>query len=116
MGARYPLANTKKETWGTPQDIQILESHFEEVAAWSAQHRVPVLLGARPAQPVLIGRMPPAIGEFGANGSCESESRTCWMSEMANGAIRRGFAFTAWCDGPEPERKRVSDTALIGWV
>jgi endoglucanase len=66
-------------TWGTGQDSAAVQSDFDTVAAWAAQHDVPVFMG-----------------EFGAYSRAAMADRVAWTAFVAREAERRGFAWAYW--------------------
>jgi aryl-phospho-beta-D-glucosidase BglC (GH1 family) len=77
----YSFAGQGQGTWGTDTDQQTLANCFNQVADWSKQHNVPVLLG-----------------EFGAVSKCDLDSRHKFYTACVQQALANGFAFTAWDD------------------
>ena len=74
-------------TWGTAQDKAVVDGHFDLVRNWSAQHGLPIFLG-----------------EFGVSVGADRPSLLRWYDYVANGAIRRGFAFAVWDAGPSANK------------
>jgi endoglucanase len=66
-------------TWGTSQDSAAVQNDFDSVAAWAAQHDVPVFMG-----------------EFGAYSRAAMSDRVAWTAFVAREAERRGFAWAYW--------------------
>ena len=83
----WSFTNDKKGTWGNAQDKATMDAHFDVVKDWSDQHNIPILLG-----------------EFGVSVGADRPSLLAWYDYAANGAIRRGFAFTVWDAGPKANK------------
>lgn len=67
-------------TWdATPAQTAEVDAHFDAVAAWSAEHNIPIFLG-----------------EFGAYSKAPQPSRITWTSYIARAAEQRGFAWAYW--------------------
>jgi endoglucanase len=85
-------------TWGTDADRAALRKHFDEVGAWSAANRRPILLG-----------------EFGAydKSGTPTDLRVAYTSTVRCEAERRGFGWAYWqFEGDFI----VWDMAANGWV
>ncbi|WP_258104173.1 cellulase family glycosylhydrolase [Marinoscillum sp. MHG1-6] len=91
-------------TWGDPDEKAELDGHFDEVSLWSQEHNIPVLLGEFGAD-----------NEYGINYHFDSPgdplgdgpepaSREEYHRYVAQAAISRGFAFTAWDAGPKSNK------------
>jgi len=70
------------ESWGTAQDRAGIAAKFNEVAAWSEENNVPVM-----------------ISEFGAIHDNEYNSRMRHYGTYVTEAIRTGIPFQVWDDG-----------------
>jgi endoglucanase len=66
-------------TWGTSEDRAAVRDDFDTVAAWAAQHDIPVYLG-----------------EFGAYSRAAMDDRVAWTTFVAREAERRGFSWAYW--------------------
>ena len=101
------------EKWGSTSDKNTIDTHFDAVLAWSQDHNIPVLLG-----------------EFGADNQCgydyvnnvcgadggpDNASRVEYHRYLAEAAIDRGFAFTAW-DAGEKSNKTIYKDSDNTWV
>lgn len=64
---------------GTPAELDAIRADFDKVAAWSKREGRPVLLG-----------------EFGAYGRADLDSRAKWTAAVAREAEARGFAWAYW--------------------
>ncbi len=99
--------------WGSVSDKNTVDSHFDSVLTWSQSNNIPVLLG-----------------EFGADNQCgydyvnnvcgtdggpDNASRVAYHSYLAEAAINRGFAFTAW-DAGEKSNKTIYKVSDRTWV
>jgi len=72
-------------TWeGSAAEKQTIRSAFDRVQTWAGRHHIPVFLG-----------------EFGAYGKADMDSRVRWTSFVAREAERRGFSWAYWefCSG-----------------
>jgi endoglucanase len=78
----YSDGENTQYIWGTAADKDQVSDNFDVTRNWSDQYNVPILLG-----------------EFGANNSCEYYSRIDYHRYIAEQAINRKFAFSAWCAG-----------------
>jgi endoglucanase len=67
--------------WGSAQDRAALASDFDEVAAWSAANRRPILLGE--------------FGVYNKSGT-PIELRAAWTSAVRCEAERHGFGWAYW--------------------
>jgi endoglucanase len=85
-------------TWGTATDKAVLDGHFDQVKDWSENYNIPILLG-----------------EFGADNICETASRIEYHRYVAEAAINRKFAFTAWCAGIGAN-KTIHNRSQGSWV
>ena len=83
----WSFTNYKIGTWGDAQDRATMDAHFDLVKSWSEQHNIPILLG-----------------EFGVSVGADRPSLLAWYGYAANGAIRRGFAFSVWDAGPKSNK------------
>lgn len=99
--------------WGSTSDKTTIDSRFNEVQTWSQANNTPVFLG-----------------EFGADNECgydyianicgsdggpENTSRVEYHSYLAEAAISRGFAFTAW-DAGDRANKTIYKVTDRTWV
>ena len=78
----YPFGLEGPGSYGSDADINATVQKFEEVADWSAQHNIPVILG-----------------EFGYTYKCEYNSRMCAYATIAEKAQLFNVAFNVWEDG-----------------
>ena len=79
-------------TWGTQQDKDQLTALFAKLATFSADRKVPVILG-----------------EFGVTKLRQSSYRIAWMTAVAKEAFARGIVPVLWDTGTDVSR---SDGAL----
>ncbi len=99
--------------WGTTNDKATIDNNFDTVLNWSQINNIPVLLG-----------------EFGADNQCgydyianncgvdggpDNASRVAYHSYLAEAAISRGFAFTAW-DAGDRANKTIYKVTDRTWV
>ena len=75
-GAGQWLGTTWTETKSQKEEI---DTHFEQILAWSQQNNVPIY-----------------IGEFGAYSKAPDESRVAWTKYVAKKSIDLGFSFAYW--------------------
>ena len=75
------LQEMRGVTWGTDADKAKVRADFDQVAAWAAEHRRPILLG-----------------EFGAydESGTPLAMRMAWTETIAREAERRGFGWAYW--------------------
>ena len=93
--------------WGTVEDIESIQAHFDTVKSWSEINQIPIYLGE-------FGADNERGYDYGsgtlrkinsnttgyADGGPDSESRRLYHQHVAEEAINRGFAFSAWDSGP----------------
>jgi len=79
-------------TWGTSEDQSQLDGLFTKLAAFSAERKVPVILG-----------------EFATTKMRASNYRVAWMTAVAKAALSRGIVPVLWDTGADISR---SDGAL----
>jgi len=73
-------AEWKGTIWaGAADERQALKRDFDEAAAWAKAHRRPLYLG-----------------EFGAYGAADMESRVRWTAAVAQEAEQHGFSWAYW--------------------
>jgi len=65
--------------FGSEDDFELVETTFDDVAAWSEEHDIPVLLG-----------------EFGAYSRADMESRLLYTETVREAAESRDFAWCYW--------------------
>jgi len=78
----YPFGLNGTGTYGTDADIKTTTQKFDQVTAWGATHKIPVVLS-----------------EFGYNILCEYNSRMCAYATVADQALAHNVAFNVWEDG-----------------
>ena len=78
----YPFGLVGTGTYGTDGNIAATELKFQQVANWSAQHNIPVVLS-----------------EFGFISKCDYNSRMCAYATDVDKALVYNVAFNAWEDG-----------------
>jgi endoglucanase len=71
-----PWLGTK---WGTDQERNDLRADFEKAASWARLNQRPIYLG-----------------EFGANGKADMDSRALWTGAVAREAKKWGFSWSYW--------------------
>ncbi len=85
---------------GSEQDVQLITDQLDRAAAWSAYHRVPLVMG-----------------EFGAIATADQDSRSRWAETTARQAELRGISWYYWefCSnfGVYDCHEGVWDTALL---
>jgi endoglucanase len=85
---------------GSEQDVQLIMDQLDRAAAWSAHHRVPLVMG-----------------EFGAIASADPASRSRWTETAARQAELRGISWYYWefCSnfGVYDSHEEVWDMALL---
>lgn len=64
---------------GTAEELAVIESDFDKVAAWAKEHNRPVFLG-----------------EFGAYDKAPMEARVRYLSAVARAAEKRGWSWAYW--------------------
>lgn len=82
QGARFTTPSRENLTgigWGSGSDRAAVEREFDVIAAWSARHKRPILLG-----------------EFGAYDRAAMADRAAWTAAVARAAEARGFAWSYW--------------------
>src|SRR6185437_15315105 len=68
------------KTWtGTPDQDKKLREDFDLVARWAEEHHRPIFLG-----------------EFGAYGKADMDSRSRWTAAVVEAARARGFSYAYW--------------------
>ena len=94
-------------TWGTAEEILSVQTHFDSVKTWSDAQGVPIYLGefgADNAKGFDYGsgtlRKINANASGFADGGPDLASRILYHRQVAEEAIARGFAFSAWDSGP----------------
>ena len=97
--------------WGSSSDKTTVSNHFESVLTWSNTNDIPILLGEFGADNTLgynysTGDLKRVSGNKTgyANGGPENDSRVEYFRYLAELAIDKGFAFTAWDAGPESNK------------
>lgn len=78
----WDFAGLANGTWGTIQDVNAVKTQFQNVAQWSQQNNIPVM-----------------ISEFGAVRNCDYNSRMYHYSTYVEEALTSGIAFQVWDDG-----------------
>ncbi len=93
--------------WGTVEDIESIQTHFDTVKSWSEANQIPIYLGEFGADNV--GGYDYGSGTLRkinsnttgyADGGPDSESRLLYHQQVAEEAMNRGFAFSVWDSGP----------------
>jgi endoglucanase len=74
-------------TWGTSEDQTQLDGLFTKLAAFSAERKVPVILG-----------------EFATTKMRASNYRVAWMTAVAKAALSRGIVPVLWDTGADISR------------
>jgi uncharacterized repeat protein (TIGR02543 family) len=94
-------------TWGTAEEILSVQTHFDSVKTWSDLHGLPIYLGefgADNANGFDYGsgtlRKINSNASGYADGGPDVQSRVLYHRQVAQEAINRGFAFSAWDSGP----------------
>jgi aryl-phospho-beta-D-glucosidase BglC (GH1 family) len=77
----WDFAGEGNGTWGSSADINLLSKEFAQVAQWSRDNDIPVLLG-----------------EFGARTRADFNSRMRWYAAYVETALINGFAYCVWDD------------------
>ena len=78
----YPFGLEGPGTYGSDNDIATTTAKFQQVADWSDQHNIPVVLS-----------------EFAFNVKCEYNSRMCAYATDVDKAQEYNVAFNVWDDG-----------------
>ena len=78
----YPFGLIGTGTYGSFGDINATVQKFSQVAAWSSQHQMPVVLS-----------------EFGAIDTADYNSRMCYYGTVVQQALAHSVPFMAWEDG-----------------
>ena len=99
--------------WGSPSQKALVDSHFNSVMAWSQTHNIPILLGEFGADNE--GGYDYYNQTYGAYGGPTNASRVEYHHYLAEAAINRGFAFTAW-DAGEKANKTIYIASSQSWV
>jgi endoglucanase len=94
-------------TWGTAEEILSVQTHFDSVKTWSDAQGVPIYLGEFGADNAkgfdygsgTLRKISSNASGF-ADGGPDLASRTLYHQQVAEEAIARGFAFSAWDSGP----------------
>ena len=93
--------------WGTSVDKESVNTHFDTVKTWSETNQIPIYLGEFGADNengydygsgTLRKINSNATGY--ADGGPDAQSRILYHQYVAQEAINRGFAFSAWDSGP----------------
>lgn len=67
-------------TWnGTPQEVQAVENHFQQIVDWGEDRGVPI-----------------NIGEFGAYSKADSPSRARWTEAIVHFALENNMSYHYW--------------------
>ncbi|MFT4683425.1 MAG: endoglucanase [Urechidicola sp.] len=99
--------------WGTPMDKTSIDTHFDAVLELSETYDIPILLGEFGADNE--GGYNYFNETYGAFGGPDNASRVAYHKYLAEGAISRGFAFTAW-DAGEKSNKAIYKVSDRTWV
>ena len=75
-------------TWGTPEDVNQLNTLFDKMKGFCTEHDIPAF-----------------IGEFNVSEKKESASRVRWMSAAANAARTRSMVPVLWDTGNDVSRR-----------
>jgi endoglucanase len=75
-------------TWGTPDDVNQLNTLFDKMKSFSTKNDIPAY-----------------IGEFSVTEKKERASRERWMSAVANAALSRGMVPVLWDTGNDVSRR-----------
>ena len=78
----YPFGLVGTGTYGSDADINATTQKFNQVTAWGAAHKIPVVLS-----------------EFGYVSACEYNSRMCAYATVVDQALAHHVAFNVWEDG-----------------
>lgn len=100
-----------KFTWGSTSDKTTLRNEFDVVKNWADAEGIPVFLGEFGADNTQgYDYSTGDLRQIGsnatgyANGGPDNASRVEFHRYCAEQAINRGFAFAAWCAGPESNK------------
>jgi endoglucanase len=80
-----PVEDVNTDAWigtkweGTPDQVEVIQEHFDQVYKWSQENNRPVY-----------------IGEFGAHEKADMDSRFQWTSTCVKEAEQRGFSWAYW--------------------
>lgn len=99
--------------WGTISDKNSIDNHFDAVLNWSQTNNIPVLLGEFGADNE--GGYNYFSETYGAFGGPDNASRVAYHEYLAEAAVSRGFAFTAW-DAGEKSNKTIYKVSDRSWV
>lgn len=99
--------------WGSISDKNTVDTHFDNVLTWSQTNNIPVLLGEFGADNQCGYDYQNNV--CGADGGPDNASRVEYHSYLAEAAITRGFAFTAW-DAGEKSNKTIYKVSDRTWV
>ena len=83
----FSFTHGDQMTWGTTDDKATIRANFQEVADWSVQNNIPILLG-----------------EFGVDYDKDRASLLSWYQTVVNEAVGHKFAFTVWDAGPSSNK------------
>ena len=94
-------------TWGTADEILSVQTHFDSVKNWSDEQEIPIYLGEFGADNAkgfdygsgTLRKINANTSGF-ADGGPDLASRILYHQQVAEEAISRGFAFSAWDSGP----------------
>ncbi|GGK10682.1 hypothetical protein GCM10007962_01010 [Yeosuana aromativorans] len=105
--------NQNDYDWGNSSDTAEIDTNFDAVQSWSQTNNIPILLGEFGADNE--GGFNYSTQTYGDFGGPDAASRVAYYGYLAEAALSRGFAFTAWDAGDESNKTvyKVSDRTWV---
>ena len=114
--------NYNNFSWGTNADKSTVDTHFDSVRQWSETNDIPITLGEFGADNE--AGLSYETGIYGSYGGPQNSSRVEYHRYLAEQAINRGFAFSAWWAGNKstkaihlrPDNPQTNNSIPGTWV
>lgn len=100
-------------SWGSTEDKQNIDAHFEFVNSWAATKNVPIFLGEFGADNE--NGIDYSTGLIGDYGGPNKESRVAFHNYLSEKAIELGFSFAVW-DSGDQSNKTIYKVKDRSWV